>query len=223
MSRAFARGLPVSGSASAPSGSACAAPACSPRPRSAPCPFAPRSAASRGERRGTGRGRSAAVGDKDARATFNFRQDVDGNFATTRQYEVDPDSFFLADQELDCAVVALEGEPGAEWGTLALPTLKVKVEQGDDVFIIQHPRGGPKQIVMANNEINYIDDTFVQYSTDTLRGSSGSPVLDWQWRLVAIHHASGKLRGGSSPSKRYANEGILLHAIERKLGIKKLV
>lgn len=159
---------------------------------------------------------------KDARAMFNYQQDVGGDFAATRQYGVDADSFFLADQELDCAVVALEGEPGAEWGTLKLPTAKVKVEKGDDVFIIQHPRGGPKQIVMANNEIDYIEDPFVQYSTDTLRGSSGSPVFDWQWRLVAIHHASGKLRGGSSPSKRYANEGILLHAIERKLGIKKL-
>lgn len=160
---------------------------------------------------------------KGARAMFNYQQDVDGNFAAIRQYAVDTDSFFIADQELDCAIVALEGEPGAEWGTLALPRPKVKVEKGDDVFIIQHPRGGPKQIVMANNEIDYIDDTVVQYSTDTLRGSSGSPVFDWQWRLVAIHHASGKLRGGNSPSKRYANEGILLHAIERKLGIKKLV
>ncbi len=159
----------------------------------------------------------------DARAMFNFQQDVDGNFAASRQYALEPESFFLADQELDCAVVGIEGEPGAEWGTLALPRPSVKVEQGDDVFIIQHPRGGPKQIVMANNEIDYIDDTFVQYSTDTLRGSSGSPVFDWQWRLVAIHHASGKLRGGNSPAKRYANEGVLLHAIARKLGLKKLV
>jgi V8-like Glu-specific endopeptidase len=67
---------------------------------------------------------------------------------------------------------------------------------GDDVFVIQHPRGGPKQIVMANNEVDFVDDTIVHYSTDTLPGSSGSPVFDWQWRLVALHH-----EGGSSPSR----------------------
>jgi hypothetical protein len=59
---------------------------------------------------------------KDARAMFNYQQDIAGNFAATQQYAVDADSFFLADQELDCAVVALEGEPGAAWGTLKHPT-----------------------------------------------------------------------------------------------------
>lgn len=159
---------------------------------------------------------------KGARTMFNYQQDIDGSFAEPRHYDLDPGTLFLADEELDCAIVAVEGEPGKEWGTLALPRASVKVEAGDDVFIIQHPRGGPKQIVMANNQVEAVDDTFVQYSTDTLRGSSGSPVFDWQWRLVAIHHAGGKLVKAPG-KKRYANEGVLLRAIARKLNLQEYV
>lgn len=87
------------------------------------------------------------------------------------------------------------------------------VEEGDDVFIVQHPGGGPKQIAMSGNIVEYVDDRVVQYTTDTLPGSSGAPVFDWQWRLIALHHGGGDLPEPRTGEKHFRNEGTLLKAI----------
>jgi len=92
------------------------------------------------------------------------------------------------DETHDWAVVGL-GDPGAPAGT---PVIALNgappPAAGDRVYIIQHPNGSPKKIGMINNEIRFVDDDVVQYLTDTYAGSSGSPVFDERWRLVALHH-----------------------------------
>jgi V8-like Glu-specific endopeptidase len=165
--------------------------------------------------------RAATAADAGATATFNYEQDINGKLAPIKQYATAPDQYFAADLELDVAVVAVTGNPGDEFGTLALPSPDVTVSVGDDVFIIQHPNGGPKQIAMAGNEVAYVDDKIVQYTTDTLKGSSGSPVFDWQWRLVALHHAGGDLVEPASGRTYFRNEGIRLSAIVPALRLAK--
>ena len=54
----------------------------------------------------------------------------------------------------------------------------------DDIFIFQHPMGGPKQF--SYKQIISIQPPFVYYNADTDEGSSGSPVL-WKLQLIAIH------------------------------------
>ncbi|MEH2163116.1 MAG: LamG-like jellyroll fold domain-containing protein [Nostoc sp.] len=63
---------------------------------------------------------------------------------------------------------------------------------GDSVYIIQHPKGRRKQIVMVNNKvIDYgLFKNFLRYRANTDYGSSGSPVFNGQWQLVALHHAA---------------------------------
>lgn len=56
------------------------------------------------------------------------------------------------------------------------------------VVIIQHPGGYPKQISLQNNLIAHADHRIVQYYTSTKAGSSGSPVFDNEFSVVAIHH-----------------------------------
>jgi hypothetical protein len=58
----------------------------------------------------------------------------------------------------------------------------------DRLYIIQHPSGAPKKIGMIHNVVRSVDDDVVQYLTDTEGGSSGSPVFNEQWGLVALHH-----------------------------------
>ena len=53
--------------------------------------------------------------------------------------------------------------------------------------IIQHPLGGPKMVAFRNNQLARVTQHELWYCTDTLRGSSGSPVLDDEWRVVALH------------------------------------
>ncbi|GAA1571168.1 hypothetical protein GCM10009789_25920 [Kribbella sancticallisti] len=61
------------------------------------------------------------------------------------------------------------------------------VRVDDRVYIIQHPSGAPKKIGMIHNVVRSVDDDVVQYLTDTEGGSSGSPVFNEQWGLVALH------------------------------------
>jgi V8-like Glu-specific endopeptidase len=159
--------------------------------------------------------RTATAADAEqGLVTFNFEQDANGKFAETTQYRTAPGTFFAASLDLDCAVVSVDGDPGSTWGTLALPGPDVTLAVGDDVFIVQHPNGGPKQIVMSGNEVAYVDERVVQYTTDTQRGSSGSPVFDRNWHLAALHHAGGDHLIEPGSGTRYArNEGIRLSAI----------
>ena len=65
---------------------------------------------------------------------------------------------------------------------LPLIGVKGKILKGDPVNIIQHPEGGPKRYATVNNRLlDLRDDGFLLYETDTLEGSSGSPVFNQHW------------------------------------------
>jgi len=57
------------------------------------------------------------------------------------------------------------------------------------VNIIQHPNGEPKQLAIRNNQVVDELELFLHYRTDTDPGSSGSPVFNDQWEVVALHHS----------------------------------
>ncbi len=60
---------------------------------------------------------------------------------------------------------------------------------GEPVFIIQHPRGTRKRIVLFNNSIQQMYQKFFKYEADTDFGSSGSLVVNQRWQLVGLHHS----------------------------------
>jgi hypothetical protein len=60
---------------------------------------------------------------------------------------------------------------------------------GEPVNIIQHPRGRAKEIVFYSNRVQKLTSRYLHYQADTDLGSSGSPVLNAQWQVVALHHA----------------------------------
>ena len=79
--------------------------------------------------------------------------------------------------------------------------------------IIQHPGGLPKQISFQNNFVQYADATKVQYLTSTLNGSSGSPVFNDKWEVIAVHHAGGELPEPGTELRYLRNEGIAIGTI----------
>ncbi len=83
------------------------------------------------------------------------------------------------------------------------------------VNIIQHPLGGPKRVALRNNKVYDVSYPSIFYFTDTLEGSSGAPVFDDHWRVIALHRASVKERTEYNGKKDvgYVNHGIQLHAI----------
>ncbi len=131
---------------------------------------------------------------------LDFEDDENFQPRTPVVFGLDPDRFFYTDETLDFSLVAVRpaaNDSPAElraYGFLPLREAKGKVLVDEYVAAIQHPGGAPKKIALRNNKVVDIFDDFVHYTTDTDRGASGSPVLNDQWQVVALHHAGVKKR-----------------------------
>jgi hypothetical protein len=142
-------------------------------------------------------------------AIFNYQETPDGLDEPMESFHLDPGAFFATSEADDWSAVRVAGDAG-RWGALDLK--RAAVHPDDRVNIVQHPGGGPKQISFFSNLVVYVGGGRVQYLTDTLPGSSGSPVFDRDWNVVALHHSGGWLtEPGSDPKNTfYRNEGILI-------------
>lgn len=69
------------------------------------------------------------------------------------------------------------------------------------VNIIQHPNGGPKMVACRSNLVVRVANGQLYYLTDTMNGSSGSPVFDDKWRVVGLHKKTDYLQGISYRGK----------------------
>jgi endonuclease G, mitochondrial len=83
------------------------------------------------------------------------------------------------------------------------------------VNIIQHPGGRSKRYGIRNNLVSAATATELRYFTDTEGGSSGSPVLNDRWEVVALHRASASVSGVQFQGKStaYINLGTHLSLI----------
>jgi endonuclease G, mitochondrial len=126
-------------------------------------------------------------------AEFNYERDRTGQPLKVCRFPLDPATFFLNDKALDFALVAVgpcpEGDPLSDFGWCPLVKEEGKIVVGEPINIVQHPRGDLKQIVMRENRITDMLDPFTHYEADTEPGSSGSPVFNNQWEVVALHHS----------------------------------
>ncbi|GHB36159.1 hypothetical protein GCM10007094_27240 [Pseudovibrio japonicus] len=121
-----------------------------------------------------------------------------GNQTPSKICSIEPDRFFWASEELDVAIVAVVDEdpgfiPLDHYGWHALIRQQGKIKKGDPINIVQHPLGRNKAVVVHNNHLLHIENgtdahMFCWYSGDTQKGSSGSPVFNNRWEVVAVHH-----------------------------------
>lgn len=131
--------------------------------------------------------------DKDSAANtvaeFNYENDQSMHLEDIISLSLRPDQFFLTSEELDFTIVAInEPERAATLGYNKLFGEEGKAVIGEHINIIQHPNGQPKALCVSNNQLVDVFDNYLHYVTDTLPGSSGSPVYNNQWELIALHH-----------------------------------
>jgi len=156
-------------------------------------------------------------------AQFNFEESLDGQIGPVYAYPLAPDALFRTSSvdELDYTIVALqslpENPPLDQWGHLDVDP-DCHVYPGDSVCIIQHPFGGHKKIAVGTNHVTGVWDHRLHYLTDTQFGSSGSPVFNEEWCVIAIHHAGGEMQITPRGDTRYVNEGILMKSIREDMG-----
>lgn len=151
-------------------------------------------------------------------AEFNYQDDANFMPCPTYNFRLNPERFFITNEELDFTMVALKDNPASEkhpkdFGHLNLIPGEGKILEGEYVSIIQHPNGGPKAVTIRENKVRSIFDDFVHYLTDTEPGASGSPVFNDQWVVVAIHHCGVPDPGNKN--EWIANEGIRISSISR--------
>jgi endonuclease G len=133
-------------------------------------------------------------------AEFGYERDAAGNLRESRRFVFQPDQAFITDVDLDFTLVAVAPSPAdgtaslAEFGFARLNPQIHKVEPGEFVSVIQHPRGDEKYAAVRENEVIKIGDdqpahdNWLWYYSDTAPGSSGAPVFNDSWQVVAIHH-----------------------------------
>jgi len=151
---------------------------------------------------------------------FDDEESISGELKETKTFRLRPDLLFVNDEVLDFAIVEVSsrtasGIPLAQFGYLRLfeQTGKLDPTQREAANIVQHPGGGSKKLAIRDNYIEPVVPDGVDpnkqlnsifYGTDTLKGSSGSPVCSDQWYVVALH------RGGVPKTKDVNGRRVVL-------------
>ncbi|ANE43807.1 endonuclease [Deinococcus puniceus] len=119
---------------------------------------------------------------------FDYERRPDQTIRTPITLKLDPATLFLTSGALDYSLVAVQGDTAA-FGWLPLFGSGDKNLIGEALSIIQHPSGEPKQVALRENRLLDRLPDFLHYETDTAPGSSGSPVFNDAWEVVALHHS----------------------------------
>ncbi|MBI1685080.1 DNA/RNA non-specific endonuclease [Caulobacter hibisci] len=130
-----------------------------------------------------------------AEAEAFYERSILGDDLTPWRFALRPDELFFTSEALDFSIVAVaERDRTGAFSRRALGWLPLlgqtgKVLEGEWLTVVQHPEGKWKQVCVRENKLIKRDDDVLWYSTDTLGGSSGSPVFSNDWLVVALHHS----------------------------------
>lgn len=128
---------------------------------------------------------------------------------------------------IECLIDTVQGEAEDDWavidiaepyeGVTPLRFSMMPSQAHDRVAIIQHPGGLAKQVALHNNLVTFANETRLQYLTDTQRGSSGAPVFNSDWDVVALHHSGGDLEVPGSKDIVYRNQGTPIEWVKARM------
>jgi hypothetical protein len=157
----------------------------------------------------------------DVRCRFGFQTRTDGSQERGKTYPLAANAEWLIHSSpsesggLDYAVLKLASKAGLE-RIDDVPTspqrgwVRVAVNApapGQSLFALQHPSGDT--LKLAFGQLQAVSGPWLSYQVNTEYGSSGSPVFDNRWELVALHSR----RDTDQP----LNKGVLFSAILQNL------
>lgn len=186
---------------------------------------------------------------KNSTVEFNYEYDTRGNLKDSITFGLNPNKFFYSNKGLDFCLVAVNERDLSdtyhlsEFGHLFLSNVSGKLgDTGKEALnIIHHPDGDPKQLSIRENTFVKVLSNAIWYESDTAQGSSGSPVFNDQFQVVALHHmgVASKDDNGNYLDKKgdpipidannkidiskihwIANEGIRISVIRKDLEAK---
>lgn len=129
----------------------------------------------------------------------------------------------VSSRELDYALLRLPDTASlAGRRQIAVLPHRPDLGRGARLNIVQCPGGGPLRYAIRNNFFVGLGQRpyEMRYLTDTREGSSGAPVLDDSWQVVAMHRGFKKVNpglyqaeAGKTELVKYHNEGIVISDI----------
>lgn len=165
----------------------------------------------------------------DSEIQFFYELDIYGNPGEEVAFKLDANRFYHSVKELDYCFVAvapldLSGKMSiADIGFLFLdPSLGKLGNEGQEALnIIHHPDGDYKQLSIRENTFEKIAPTSIWYKTDTAPGSSGSPVFNDQWQIVALHHMGV---GKKNDAGEYIDQdGVVIPVVNNVIDASRIV
>jgi endonuclease G len=143
--------------------------------------------------------------DDAAQSWLHFRYEFDalGRLVESCVFGFEPSTFFFTDRDLDFTVVAVAPETPerrqrvARFGWLRLSSSMDTVVPGEWLTMVHHPGGRPKQLALRQNLLIKGGDADLWYATETASASSGAPVFNDSWQVVALHRVGVPARDRS--------------------------
>lgn len=154
----------------------------------------------------------------DTVAEFDVEEHKLGTPVAAVDFILDPERFYLHDKVFDfaiCATAPLDSATRSldSYGWHILSDRTADISSGVPISIVHHPKGNAKALTVHN--AHFVDagvdrraEHYCWYSGDTRGGSSGAPVFDPDWSVIAIHQSSVPLRDA---------EGMLLNHEGKRL------
>ncbi|HRD78206.1 MAG TPA: N-acetylmuramoyl-L-alanine amidase [Hyphomicrobiaceae bacterium] len=139
--------------------------------------------------------------------------------ANRRRFKLDPARLFVTSPAteggLDYTFVWVDEAAVAAAGPIPMHRANFAVNTNEQAFVVHHPEGRAKRVSLDDTDVLIINTAVIRYTSDTMPGSSGSPVFNRQGRLIALHHASrrGPVQRDDGRTLDVLNEGVKISAI----------
>jgi V8-like Glu-specific endopeptidase len=91
-------------------------------------------------------------------------------------------NFVNYDKHLDYALIEIKGEPQQP---VAVPICSLLNDE-QQIRLVHHPMGKP-MVISDIGKIEQVGEDYIDHNIQTNDGSSGAPIFNCQWELVAIH------------------------------------
>lgn len=121
---------------------------------------------------------------KQAWVRFNY---TSGSYALDSDvFELDLDTdTAIRFSQLDYALVKVKGEPKQRTANL----IDAILDSNQEIRLIHHPQG--QYVVISRlGQIVQVGDEYIDHNLSTDEGSSGAPIFNRDWQLVAIHRGN---------------------------------
>lgn len=117
---------------------------------------------------------------KEAWVRFNYKSET--LLLDNYLFELDLDFVSCHSNRPDHALVRVKGQPQQ----LTANRINGMLDSGQEIRTIHHPLGKPVEISQIGHIVQ-LDEDYINHNLRTDNGSSGAPIFNRQWELIAIH------------------------------------